>query len=154
MIVNLYSILYFPRHHRISRANKIFWIINISMGSRVMQLSCQTHYIYGQKSNKNTLLENLKLCPKIQFSENEKNCEFEFSYQKSQENQWITVVSNRNLNFHAKNCLNWRKSSNYQAHLAFKNSQKIVEFSLKNSISRFWFPPPEILDFWTQFAIF
>ena len=57
------------------------------MGSRVMQLSCQTHYIHGQKSNKNTLLENLKLCPKIQFSENEKNYEFEFSYQKSQENQ-------------------------------------------------------------------
>ena len=41
-----------------------------------------------------TLLENLKLCPKIQFSENEKNCEFEFSYQKSQkisESRWFLI---------------------------------------------------------------
>ena len=29
-----------------------------------------------------TLLENLKLCPKIQFSEKKQNCEFDFSCPK------------------------------------------------------------------------
>ena len=73
------------------------------MGSRVMQLSCQTHYIHGQ---------NLQI--------NEQNCKFEF----------LLKLKKKFHDFYAKIQI-------IKAYLALKNYQKIVEFSLKNSISQF-----------------
>ena len=38
-----------------------------------------------------TLLENLKLCPKVQFSEKSQNCEFDFLCQKM--NEFIVIMT-------------------------------------------------------------
>ena len=105
-----------------------------------------------------TLLENLKLCPKIQFSE--KNNEIE-NLNIRAKNWWIIVIL---LEFEF-----WRQKlsfNNFQflfipifgakiqiikATLAFKNSQKSFLFSAKIQIHNFEFYWN--LNFWTQFEI-
>ena len=58
---------------------------------------------------RSTLSENIKLCPKIQFSEKCQNCEFEFLCQKlSKFNIFFLIfLLDKNNDF-------WRENSNYQ----------------------------------------
>ena len=85
-----------------------------------------------------TLLKNLKLCPKKQFSEKSQNLEFEFSCQRLMNFLWLWYIDfYHNLNFHAKNGQNsifsiikifGAKIQIIQVKLACKTFQKNIFF--------------------------